>query len=196
MEKDLWRKRSQNLFIIREIWKEHSGRKMSEYYDLIGINDSDYSAFIKNVDKMIEADRQIEKYKNKIENAGFQYGWFTGEKKICDDSFGIKDNKWDEFAVSKRGTDIQRAIAKKIRTRLILIKSDKEYEFHKVYIVVKKHNPKSVAKQMESFLDNLDLKTLTAAEIEELVKLSNRLEELVLDIRAIKRVHDIAERKK
>ena len=70
------------------------------------------------------------------------------------------------------------------------------YKDEQVYIVVKKHNPKSVARQMESFLDNLDLKTLTAAEIEELVKLSNRLEELVLDIRAIKRVHDIAERKK
>lgn len=195
MDEQQWITRSQNLYIIREIWGKYAERDADAFHNLIGINDSHYSSFIRKKKISAEADRKIKKCREKIVNAGFKYEWFTGEIPLCDRGFLINSLDWERFTMAKRGTPLYRKIAEQVKERMWLVISDLDCEAKEVYKVVLQHNPRKVAKQFEKYLDSIDLKSLSEVEIKEIVKLSEKVSQFMKDVEAIKRYYEIRNEK-
>lgn len=190
-----WLHRSENLYIMKEIWKLFSGRPMTEYYKLLGIKDSDYSAFMKHEDKNAFATRKIEKQKDKIEKAGFDYNWFTGEVILNDQFSEVNDKQWDNLF---KEADSDKNIEKKIGIYVAAVYGDygKSLEYYKVYKVVTRHNPNRVASELKKYLEDIDTSKLLEEEIDNILKLEKTMEEFLADIKAIKRCLQIKKRTK
>lgn len=190
-----WLHRSENLYIMKEIWKLFSGRPMTEYYKLLGIKDSDYSAFMKHEETNAFATSKIEKQKDKIVKAGFDYNWFTGEVILNDQTSGVDDKQWERFF---RDAKSCKNVEKQIRIYIDeLSEGDRgNWEYYKVYKVIIGYNPNKVARELKKYLDDIDTSKLLEEEIDNILKLEKTMEEFLADIKAIKRCLQIQKRTK
>ena len=200
MDEKLWVVQSQNLYIMRKIWSEYSGRDIDAFYKIIKISNSDYSLFIRKREKASYANKKIAKRKEKILAAGFKYEWFTGEIPLCDAGFKITTQEWLQFVLAKRGNDIYKSVESKIvknyREAISDQLSDRLREVLEVSKRIKKHDPKNVARQLKMYLDDIDVGSLSEKEIDELMLLSEQMQEFIEDIKAIKRYNEIMNRAK
>lgn len=190
-----WLHRSENLYIMKEIWKLFSGRPMTEYYKLLGIKDSDYSAFMKHEEQNAIATRKIEKQKDKIVKAGFDYKWFTGDIILNDQFSEVDDKQWYNFFEE---ADSDKGIEKEIGKYVAAVYGDygKVLEYYKVYKVVTRYNPNRVANELRKYIEDIDTSKLLEEEIDNILKLEETMEEFLADIKAIKRCLQIQKRTK
>lgn len=191
-----WIVRSQNLYLIRELWKMWSGKDVTAFYKLIGIDDTSYSAFIRNYDKNEEADRKITKRQEKIIHAGFQYKWFTGEPELFDQTFQITDKMWLAFIHSDRFNEVYNSVNEIIKDRIKFPSSDKEMEYYKVYKAVYKYNYKAMVKQIEKGMEEIEVGKLSADAIKDMLVLTERMEQFIADVKAVHRYYEINSRYK
>lgn len=189
-----WIVRSQNLYIIRELWKMWSDKDVTVFYKMIGIDDTSYSAFIRNYEKREEADRKIAKRREKIITQGFRYEWFTGEIELFDQSFQITDKIWLAFIHSNRFDDVYNRVNEIIKNRIKYPSSDSMMEYYKVYKAVHKYNYKVIMKQIEKGMEEIEVGKLSADAIKDMLVLTEKMEQFIADVKAVHRYHEICSR--
>ena len=189
-----WIVRSQNLYIIRELWKMWSDKDVAVFYKMIGIDDTSYSAFIRNYDKREEADRKILKRKEKIILAGFQYEWFTGEIELFHQTFRITDKIWLAFIRSGRFDDIYNKVYEIIQNIIKSPNSDRNMAYYKVYKAVYKYNYKVVMKQIEMGIKEIEVGKLSADAIKDMLVLTEQMEQFIADVKAVQRYYELTGR--
>lgn len=196
MMDEKWMIKSQNLYIIRELWKMWSDKDVAVFYKMIGIDDTSYSAFIRNYDKREEADRKITKCKDKILHAGFEYKWFTGETELFDQTFGITDKIWSAFIHSSRFDKVYNRVHEIIKNRIKVPSSDEEMEYYKVYKVVYKYNYKVIMKQIEKGMEEIEVGKLSKDAIKNMSELTKKMERFIADVKTMEHYYDIQSRYK
>lgn len=188
--------RSQNLYLIRELWKMWSDKEVTVFYKMIGIDDTSYSAFIRNHEKMEEADRKITKRKEKIILAGFQYEWFTGETELFDQTFRITDKMWSAFIHSGRFDEVYNRVNEIIKNRIKYPSSDNTMEYYKVYKAVYKYNYKVIMKQIEKGMEEIEVGKLSKEAIKDMLVLTEKMEQFIADVKTMEHYYDIQSRYK